>query len=85
MKSDDLVDKTTMSELKMKNLTFFILFFILFYFILILNLESEFSMILHICYKSHDTVTSHGYIILYYKKHYKKFQNNNIISHVNNI
>ena len=73
LKSDNLVDKTTMSELKIKDLTFFIFFSIFFYFILILNLELGFSMTSHICYKSHDTVTSHDHIIIYYKEYCKRF------------
>jgi len=83
------VDETTMSELKVENLTFFILFSILFsilfYFLLILNLELGFSMTSHICHKSHDTVTSHCYMIIYYREYCKRFQNNNVILYINSV
>jgi len=72
-----------MSELKIIDFIyshfFFLFFFILFIF-LFLNLELEVGVMSHICYMLHDTVTSHGHMIIYHEEHYKKFQNNNIVT-----
>ena len=43
-------------------------------------------MILHDITQYHtNTVTSHGYIIIYHIEKYRKFQNNNVSSHVNDM
>ena len=77
-----------MLELKVVNLTFLIFFTILFYFlilILFLNLRLEFSMISYItitkCHKISHVMITQSHII----EEYRRFQNNNIILHVNGI
>ena len=77
-----------MLELKVVNLTFLIFFTILFYFlilILFLNLRLEFSMISDItitkCHKISHVMITQSHII----EEYRRFQNNNIILHVNGI
>jgi len=77
-----------MLELKVVNLTFLIFFTILFYFlilILFLNLRLEFSMISYMtitkCHKISHVMIKQSHII----EEYRRFQNNNIILHVNGI
>jgi len=45
------------------------------------NSGLEFSMILHMT-QYYTSITCHGHMIIYYIKHCRKFQSNNIILHV---